>query len=359
MIFWKKSQAILVNMKGKKTNKLILVTGIAGFIGFFTAKRLLELGYTIIGIDNLNDYYDVKLKNARLKILESTNSKNSIKNNFEFIKLDIADYKKLETVFKKHSFDIVIHLAAQAGVRYSMENPHVYAHSNYLGTLNIFELVKKYTQHKSQTKFAKIIYASSSSVYGNSIPPYDEKKSDTNTPISIYAATKKATELLAHTYTHLYKMDVVCLRFFTVYGPWSRPDMAMIKFAKNILLGKEIILYNKGKMKRGFTYIDDIVEGILNSQNLKGYNIINLGGNELITLNHLVKTLEKYLGKKANIKLGEIQPGDVRETNAVQVNAKKLIKFNPEISFDEGVKNFANWYLENKKLCLSLKDGKQ
>lgn len=332
--------------ENKKDKKTILLTGAAGFIGFHTTQRLLDLGHKVIGVDNLNDYYDPELKKKRLRIL----GKN--KKNFKFIKINLED-KNFIKKLSKEKFTEIIHLGAQAGVRYSIENPHAYAYSNYIGTLNIFELAKL-------KKLKRVVYASSSSVYGNSKPPFSEVNSDTNTPISVYAATKKATEVLAHTYTHLFGITTVGLRFFTVYGTYYRPDMAMFKFAKSILSGKPLTLYAGGFLKRGFTHIDDIVDGILSTLQIeKGYHIVNLGGNELIEVNTLVKLLEKYLDKKAIIKNLPMQAGDVAETESVQTIAKELLNFSPKINFEDGVKEFSTWFLENQKWLLKLKDGKQ
>jgi UDP-glucuronate 4-epimerase len=327
-------------------DKAVLVTGVAGFIGFHLANRLLEKGEKVIGIDNLNDYYDVKLKKERLKILQKFS-------NFEFLKLNLEDTKKLNTSLNKKEIRIIYHLGAQAGVRYSIENPLAYAYSNYLGTLNIFELARN-------NGIDKVIYASTSSVYGNSNPPFNELKSDTNGPISIYAATKKGTEVLAHAYNHLFGITMVGMRFFTVYGTYSRPDMAMMKFAKAIVSGNELTLYNKGKLKRGFTYVGDIVTALLNAEKIKkGNHLINLGGNELIEVNTLVALLEKYLGQKAKIKYMSMQQGDVKETESDQGLSQKLLKFKPKVNFENGVKEFSEWYLANSKWLLKLKNPKQ
>lgn len=340
------------NVKGAKqpvkqdVKKTYVVTGSAGFIGFFVSKRLLENGHTVVGVDNMNDYYDVILKKKRNAILQKFP-------NYHFYKIHLEDTKKVKSVFDAHEVHTVIHLGAQAGVRYSMENPWQYANSNYIGSLNIFEAAKN-------KGISHVISASSSSVYGNSKPPYHEQKSVTDTPISVYAATKKGVEALAHTYTHLYPMTIVNLRFFTVYGPWSRPDMAMLKFAQKIISDEKIVLYNQGKMKRGFTYVEDIVDGVLAAEHVTtGYHVVNLGGNEIIALNKLVSTLEKHLGKKAIVELGEMQKGDVKDTIAVQDHARKKLQFNPKVSFDMGVKAFCEWFLEHKNWLLKLKKAKQ
>lgn len=330
-----------------KNKKIYLVTGAAGFIGFFLIKKLLENKQNIVlGLDNLNNYYDVKLKNKRLNVLKKSK-------NFKFYKIDLENTNKILNTFKKIKIDCVFHLGAQAGVRYSIENPLTYAKSNYIGTLSIFELAK-------QNKTKKVIYASTSSVYGASKPPFKEFESDTDNTISVYSATKKATEVLASTYNHLFNITTVGLRFFTVYGPYSRPDMAMIKFAKSILTEKDLTLYAEGKLKRGFTYVDDIVDAIVESENIQdGNHLINLGGNEIIEVNTLVTLLEKYLNKKAKIKYLPMQQGDMAETISDQTLAKAKLLFSPKVNFEEGVKRFCEWYLENKTWLLKLKDSKQ
>jgi UDP-glucuronate 4-epimerase len=332
-------------MKSKKT---ILITGVAGFIGFHTAKKLLEKGNNVVGIDNLNDYYDVKLKKKRLLQLSNKN--------FRFIKCDFSDWKslnkRLSTVSRK-KFDAIIHLGAQAGVRYSIENPFAYAEANYIGTLNIFEYAK-------QNKIPHVIYASTSSVYGkNEKQPFEETDS-TDSAISTYAATKKGTEVLAHAYSHLFKIKMTGLRFFTVYGPWGRPDMALFKFAKNILLGKTIQVYNNGEMSRSFTYIDDIVSGVVGALDAKKqYAIYNLGGADVVGLMDFVRLIEKNINKSAKIKFLPMQAGDVKETVASTKLAEREIGYSAKTGIEDGIEKFTKWFLENQNLLLKLKDGKQ
>ena len=310
----------------------ILVTGGAGFIGFHLAKKLSEKDEVVI-VDNLSDYYDVKLKEDRL---------DQIKDKVEFHKIDLSDFSFLKKIFEKHKFDLICHIAAQAGVRYSLINPWAYEKSNILGTLNIFELAKKFN-------IKKVIYASSSSVYGGNkkVPFSEEDKVDK--PISLYAATKIANELMAHTYHHLYKIDMVGLRYFTVYGPFGRPDMAMFKFTKNIFEDKPIEVYNFGNMKRDFTYIDDIIGGTIKAINFCLNNddiceIINLGNSKPIELNYFIELLEKEIGKEAKKNLLPMQPGDVLETYADITKAKKILGWEPKTKIEEGVKKFVKWY---------------
>ncbi|MBD3355055.1 NAD-dependent epimerase/dehydratase family protein [Candidatus Woesearchaeota archaeon] len=314
----------------------ILVTGTAGFIGFHLAKRLLERGEEVIGVDDLNDYYSVKLKKDRNEILQ----KNP---NYKFHKIDVADYEKLKEVFSD-DIDCVVNLAAQAGVRYSLKNPHVYEKSNNKGFLNILELCKKF-------EIKNIVYASSSSVYGESteIPFKEDQKLDK--PISLYAATKKSNELIAYTYHHLYNLNLIGLRFFTVYGEWGRPDMALYKFVKNIVKGKPIDVYNNGDMKRDFTYISDIIDGVVAAiDNPMEYEVINLGRGEPQDLMYFIKCIEKALGKKAMKNMMGMQPGDVPLTYADTTKAEKLLDYNPKISIEEGVKRFVEWFKQYYKV---------
>ncbi len=309
----------------------ILVTGGAGFIGSHTVKALVERGDKVVIIDNLNKYYDPKLKQDRLDIF--------LKDvNFDFYKVDIADLEELKTVFQKHKFDCIVHLAAQAGVRYSLENPFVYERSNICGTLNLLELAKEF-------KIKKFVFSSSSSVYGaNETVPFKETDF-VDHPVSLYAATKKTGELMANVYHKQYGISCVCLRFFTVYGPWGRPDMALFKFTKLISEGKPIEVYNFGKMKRDFTYVTDIVEGIISSvDNHYPYEIFNLGGEETIKLTYFIECIEKALNKKANKNFLPLQPGDVLNTIADISKAREKIDFNPKVSITQGIKNFVEWY---------------
>ncbi len=315
----------------KKMTSTILVTGGAGFIGSQLILRLLEDGYKVVCVDNMNKYYDPVLKEARLDLF---------RDRIDFYKLDISDKEALEKVFASHKIDKVCHLAAQAGVRYSLENPYAYAQSNVVGTLNILEACHKHGINH-------IVHASTSSIYGlNKDMPFKEDQR-VDSQVSLYAATKRSCELMAQTYNHLYGMDITCLRFFTVYGPWGRPDMALFKFTKNILEGKPIPVFNNGDMVRDFTYVGDIVQGfMLALKKPLGYCIINLGAGKPVTLMDYIRTIEKHLGRKAKIKFLPMQPGDVKETRADISKAKKLLGFTPKVHVDEGVKNFIDWYKE-------------
>lgn len=311
----------------------ILVTGGAGFIGFHITKALLERGDSVVIVDNFNDYYDPKLKYDRINQIKRNK-------NLKVFKADISDYNSLEKIFKKYKFNKICHMAAQAGVRYSLKDPFRYEKWNNLGTLNLLELARKY-------KIKDFVFASSSSVYGgNKQIPFSEKD-NVDKPISFYAATKKSNELYAHAYSHLYGLRCTGLRFFTVYGPWGRPDMAYFKFVKKILEGKTIDVYNYGKMKRDFTYISDIVEGVLAALDRPfNYEIINLGNNRTVRLNKLIRVIEKILGKKAKRKLMPIQKGDVLVTYARISKAKKLLGYKPKVGIKEGVSKFVEWYKE-------------
>ncbi|HBN5852848.1 TPA: NAD-dependent epimerase [Klebsiella oxytoca] len=325
-----------------------LVTGAAGFIGFHACKRLLQAGHEVVGLDNMNDYYDVNLKQARLDLLQSPL--------FSFHKIDLADRVRMEQLFVAEKFDRVIHLAAQAGVRYSLENPHAYADSNLLGFLNILEGCRhNHVEH--------LLYASSSSVYGlNRKMPFSTDDS-VDHPVSLYAATKKANELMAHTYSHLYGIPTTGLRFFTVYGPWGRPDMALFKFTKAMLEGKSIDVYNHGKMKRDFTYIDDIVEAIIRLQDIlpnkdnewsvesgspatssAPYRVYNIGNSSPVELMDYITALEEALGMEAEKNMMPMQPGDVIETSADTAALYNAIDFKPETTVKKGVESFVNWY---------------
>jgi UDP-glucuronate 4-epimerase len=327
----------------------ILVTGVAGFIGMHSAKKLLDEGHEIIGIDNLNDYYDVSLKEDRLQTLKDYK-------NFRFLKLDIKDQKDLLNLFKKESPQRVLHLAAQAGVRYSIQNPYVYIDSNIQGFINILEGCRA-------TKTEHLVYASSSSVYGgNEKTPFSEHD-NVDHPISLYAATKKANELMAHTYSHLYQIPSTGLRFFTVYGPWGRPDMALFLFTKAILKGEAINIFNHGKMIRDFTYIDDIVESLVRVMDKVAtpdasfdakhpdpatshapYRIFNIGNNQPTPLMDYIEAIESALDKKAIKNLMDMQPGDVPLTSADTSELNQWVNFKPNTSIKEGVKRFVDWY---------------
>lgn len=326
-----------------------LVTGAAGFIGYHVAERLLTAGHQVVGIDNLNDYYDVGLKMARLDRLAD-------KPGFRFIKLDLADREGMAALFAEHQFQRVIHLGAQAGVRYSLVNPLAYADANLIGHLNVLEGCR-------HNKVEHLLYASSSSVYGlNRKLPFATEDS-VDHPVSLYAATKKANELMSHSYSHLYGLPTTGLRFFTVYGPWGRPDMALFKFTKAILAGESIDVYNHGEMHRDFTYIDDITEAIVRLQAVipqadpswsveqgspatssAPYHVYNIGNNTPVKLMEYITALEQALGVTARKNMLPMQPGDVMDTSADTAELYRDIGFKPEASVEEGVKRFVDWY---------------
>lgn len=318
--------------------KKVLITGGAGFIGFHLSKKLLENGYQVIAIDNLNDYYDIRLKEERLNILKKYD-------NFSFMKLDISEKEKMVDLFKKEQFNIVINLAAQAGVRYSITHPESYITSNIIGFYNILECCRNYpVEH--------LLFASSSSVYGkNEKVPY-ATTDKTDYPVSLYAATKKSDELMAYAYSNLYDIKATGLRFFTVYGPYGRPDMAYFSFTKNIFENKEIKIFNNGDMYRDFTYIDDIVEGIyrlLNKTPKKDqygvpFKVYNIGNNKPVKISEFVSILEKEIGKTAIKKYLPMQPGDVYQTYADIEDLKEETGFTPTTLIEEGLHNFINWY---------------
>lgn len=326
-----------------------LVTGCAGFIGFHLAKRLLEQGERVVGLDNLCDYYDVNLKYSRLEILSNYPK-------FNFLQIDLVEKYNLKDLFKKEKFDYVLHMAAQAGVRYSLDSPQSYIDSNLIGHFNILECCREYpVKH--------LIYASSSSVYGaNSEIPYSTKDK-TDSPMSLYAATKKSNELMTYSYSSLFAIPATGLRFFTVYGPWGRPDMALFKFTQKILSGETIDVYNYGEMERDFTYIDDIVEAVIRttplppeskkeSGNLSGcssfvpFRVLNIGNGNPIKLMDFIRILEKELGVEAKKNLLPIQAGDVYRTYSDTDELYKLINYSPVVNVDEGVKYFVDWYKE-------------
>ncbi len=327
----------------------ILVTGAAGFIGFHTSLKLLQRNDEVIGIDNLNDYYDVSLKESRLNQLKE-------KAHFQFIKLDLADRDGMEKLFQEHQFDRVINLAAQAGVRYSIENPRTYIDANIVGFLNILEGCR-------HTNVPHLSYASSSSVYGANVKQPFAESDNVDHPVSLYAASKKSNELMAHTYSNLFSLPTTGLRFFTVYGPWGRPDMALFKFTKGIIEGTPIDVYNHGDMYRDFTYIDDIVEGVIRitdkipkantkwdglhpdpSSSFAPYKVYNIGNNAPVKLMDFVHAIEDSIGKKANINMMPIQPGDVPSTCADVSALVNDIGFKPATSVKEGVQHFVDWY---------------
>jgi UDP-glucuronate 4-epimerase len=327
----------------------MLVTGAAGFIGMFVAKRLLERGDEVVGVDNLNDYYDVRLKEARLEQVKPFA-------NFKFLKADIADHEAMEQLFARENFRRVVHLAAQAGVRYSIKNPHVYVQSNIVGFLHILEGCRHH-------EIEHLVYASSSSVYGsNAKVPFSESD-NVDHPVSLYAATKKSNELMAHTYSHLYRVPTTGLRFFTVYGPWGRPDMSPMIFAKAIMEGKPIDVFNHGDMKRDFTYIDDIAEGVVRvlgkipepdpafdrmnpdpATSDAPYRVYNIGNHEPVGLMEFIATLERALGKEAKMNLLSMQAGDVKETYADVDALAGAVTFAPTTLLAKGITNFVEWY---------------
>ncbi|BAZ81227.1 NAD-dependent epimerase [Sphaerospermopsis kisseleviana CS-549] len=327
----------------------ILVTGAAGFIGFHLSQRLLNRGDEVIGLDNLNNYYDVSLKQARLAQLQSQQL-------FTFAQLDLADQEGINNLFTTHQFDVVVNLAAQAGVRYSLQNPHAYINSNILGFTNILEGCRH-----SQVKH--LVFASSSSVYGANTKTPFSIHDNVDHPISLYAASKKANELMAHTYSHLYGLPTTGLRFFTVYGPWGRPDMALFLFTKAILSGQPIDVFNYGKMKRDFTYIDDIIEGVVRvTDNIPQgnphwsgdkpdpgtskapYKIYNIGNNNPVELLHFIEVIEDCLGMKAQKNMLPLQPGDVTMTYADVDDLIADVGFKPATPIEVGIRRFIDWY---------------
>lgn len=309
----------------------ILVTGSAGFIGMHLCEKLVKEGYQVFGLDNMNNYYDPTIKISRNEILKENK-------NFNFINCDILDNTSLTKIFSNYNPDKVVNLAAQAGVRYSIINPQIYMKVNVLGFLNILEQCRSF-------KVKGLIYASSSSVYGGNQKIPFNVIDNVDKPISIYAASKKSNELMAYTYSHLYSLKTTGLRFFTVYGPWGRPDMAIHIFTKNISHGKPIDVYNYGKMKRDFTYISDIVNGSVSAIK-KNYQceVFNLGNNKVEELKTVIHLIEKKLNKKAKLNLKEIQPGDVKATFADINYSKKMLDYSPKTSLDEGISLFVDWY---------------
>jgi len=334
-------------------NKKILITGSSGFIGFSLALNLLKKGHKILGFDSINDYYDINLKHSRNKILKKFK-------NFSFIRGELEDQKKLNKSVLKFKPQIIIHLAAQAGVRYSLDAPRKYLSSNIIGTFNIIEIA-----HKIKVKH--LLIASSSSVYGANKQSAFKETDKTDTQLSIYAATKKSTESIAHSYSNIWKVPITMLRFFTVYGPWGRPDMALFKFTKGIIDNKKIDIYNKGKMYRDFTYIDDIIDGIKGlinkAPNSKQFNkfkndslssvapfrVLNIGNTRKVYLLDFIDALEKELGKKAIRNYMPMQKGDVKMTLSDTTLLKKLTGYNPKTNFRLGIKNFLKWYLSYYK----------
>jgi UDP-glucuronate 4-epimerase len=327
----------------------VLVTGAAGFIGFHLANRLAAEGYTVTGIDNLSPYYDISLKKARLEILDKSE-------NFIFKHLDLVQGKPLKKLFDSAQFDVVVNLAAQAGVRYSLKNPHAYVDANLVGFVNVLECCR-------HSDVKHLVFASSSSVYGaNTKMPFSVHH-NVDHPVSLYAATKKANELMAHTYSHLYNLPCTGLRFFTVYGPWGRPDMALFLFTKAILEGKPIAVFNHGRMQRDFTYIDDIIEGVVRvmgkiptadpkwrgdspdpGSSYTCYKIYNIGNNNPVQLNNFIEVIEKALGKTAKKEFMDLQPGDVPATYAEVDDLVNDVGFKPATPLEEGIRRFVEWY---------------
>jgi UDP-glucuronate 4-epimerase len=327
----------------------ILVTGVAGFIGFHVARRLLHNGRRVVGLDNLNDYYDPKLKEARLAELAKLPG-------FTFVKLNLAEREAMAALFAEYKFPQVVHLAAQAGVRYSLVNPHAYVDANVQGFINVLEGCRHNAcQH--------LLFASSSSVYGANTKLPFSVHDNVDHPISLYAATKKANELMAHTYSHLYRMPATGLRFFTVYGPWGRPDMAMFIFATGIVDGKPLRLFNNGNMRRDFTYVDDVTEAVVRladrvptanpawsgdapdpGSSLAPWRIYNIGNNRTVEVSRVVDLLEKEFGRPAIREMAPMQPGDVSETRADVDDLMRDVGFRPSTSIEEGIKRFAAWY---------------
>lgn len=317
--------------------QVVLVTGAAGFIGYHLCQRLLNDGCQVVGVDNLNSYYEVSLKLDRLSHLKD-------KAGFRFLKLDISNRGDLDDLFSTHRFSHVVHLAAQAGVRYSLENPQAYVDSNLVGFVNILELVRNNpVQH--------FVYASSSSVYGDSKHvPFSEDQ-NVDCPISLYAATKKSNELIAHVYSHLFRIPTTGLRFFTVYGPWGRPDMAISKFTRAILAGEPIEVYNNGEMWRDFTFIDDIVEGVVrvmhhapDGNDAPPYRIFNIGNNKPVQLMNMIRILERCLGRSAEVVMRPMQPGDVHQTFADVDALAKEVGYTPVTEIEMGLQHFVTWY---------------
>ena len=336
--------------------KKILVTGAAGFIGFHLAKGLLESGFDVVGIDNLNDYYDPQLKLDRLENLNVFVSDKNLQDSYQFTRLDITDENGLKNLFNQHDFDIVVNLAAQAGVRYSLENPNAYIESNLVGFANILECCR----HSSIEHF---IFASSSSVYGMNTQQPFSTSDNTDFPISLYAATKKSNELLAHSYSHLFQLPCTGLRFFTVYGPYGRPDMAYYSFTKAIYEGRPIDIYNHGDMKRDFTYIDDIVDGILkvvqkvpspikraSTNAVAPFRLFNIGNNNPVPLSRFIEAIEAAMSKQAVKNMLPMQSGDVPITYADIDDLVDEYGFHPSTSIEQGISKFVKWYLNTRSV---------
>ena len=318
----------------------VLVTGSAGLIGWKVAEKLLEKGYKVVGVDNLNDYYDPKLKLWRTNQLKRFP-------NFTFYELDIEDINALRELFKKHRFELIVNEAARAGVRYSIENPHIYFSTNTQGTLNLLELMKDFG-------VKKMILASTSSLYAGQPMPFKEEL-PVNQPISPYAASKKAAEVLGYTYHYLYGIDVIILRYFTVYGPAGRPDMAVFNFIYKTLKGKPITLFGDGSQRRDFTYVDDVAEATVRAIDLEGYEIINVGNNQPRAVKELIELIERYTGREVRINYKDFHKADMKDTWADITKAQKLLGWKPTTSLEEGVKRTVEWFKENWSWVKDLK----
>ncbi len=320
----------------------ILVTGCAGFIGWKVSEILLTLGYTVIGIDNLNTTYDPRLKRWRLEQLNHHFQ-------FSFFQTDICDQKHMEQIFKTHCFDAVINLAARAGVRLSVENPWDYMDTNLVGTLNLLELCRRYG-------IRKFVLASTSSLYGGNKMPFREDQA-TDRPLSPYAASKKAAEVLCYTYHHLYDLDITVLRYFTVYGPAGRPDMSIFRFIQRIAEGRPITIYGDGSQERDFTYVDDVAQGTLAALKPVGYEIINLGSDRPVKLLEVIRRIEGLLGRKAAIEYRPRHPADVAATWADISKARRLLNWQPQVSLEEKLKKSVNWYIQNRQWAKDIEVG--
>ncbi len=330
------------DLRNTFTDSTVLITGVAGFIGYWVAESLLSMGANVVGVDNLNDYYDPGLKELRLQRLREQQA-------FEFLPLNIADKSEITSLFERCQFNIVINLAAQAGVRYSITNPDAYTEGNLVGFMNILEACRQYpVEH--------LVYASSSSVYGNSDESMFAEEQNTDHPVSLYAATKKANEVLAHSYASLYQFPISGLRFFTVYGPFGRPDMAYFKFANAIMEGRPIDIYNHGELYRDFTYIDDIVDGVVRiaakppvAERGVAHTVLNIGNHSPVKLSYFIELLEEYLGKTATKNYVGMQPGDVYRTCANVDRIQSSVGFSPSIPIETGLKRFVEWYLQYRQ----------
>ncbi|WP_274475246.1 NAD-dependent epimerase [Mangrovimonas aestuarii] len=346
-------------------NKTILVTGAAGFIGFHLCNKLIELGHNVVGLDNINDYYDINLKFARLnelginrhdaEIFDKLCNSSLYGDQLQFIRMNLEDREKLPRLFQNFNFDMVCNLAAQAGVRYSLENPEAYVDSNIVGFLNVLECCR-------HNNVKKLVYASSSSVYGNNESVPFKESEHVDYPISLYAASKKSNELMAHTYSHLYNIETIGLRFFTVYGPWGRPDMAMFLFTDAILNNRPIKVFNEGNLSRDFTYIDDIIEGVVAtllgpSNNANTYKLYNIGNNQPVKLLDFIEAIEKETGIAAEKLMMPMQPGDVEKTWADGTALTVDFNYTPKVPLIVGVYKFISWYRTYFKIALELQNS--